>query len=189
MTVLFDKLNYVDRLKLSGIEEAVARAHAEALDTALHEGVATKADLREAVDELRGEIAVTRSELDGRITELDGRITELDGRIAALDGRINDVSQGMRAMEAGLRGEITALRADMGTLEANLRKEMAAMDAAQQARIARVENNLDVFKTAVDHRFLALEEMIRGSEQRVTIRLGGMLVVGIGVIAVLIQLG
>jgi hypothetical protein len=45
--IVFDKLVYVDRLKSSGIEESQARAHAEALDQALRDTVATKQDVRE----------------------------------------------------------------------------------------------------------------------------------------------
>ena len=52
----FDRLLYIDRLKEAGIEEPVARAHAEALREALLETVATKSDLNEAVQTLRTEI-------------------------------------------------------------------------------------------------------------------------------------
>jgi hypothetical protein len=49
----FDKLAYIDRLKAGGIEEQAARAHAEALDQALREEVATKHDLEIAVRDLK----------------------------------------------------------------------------------------------------------------------------------------
>ena len=51
--ISFDKLAYIDRLKAAGIEEQAARAHAEALDQALREGVATKHDLEIAVRDLK----------------------------------------------------------------------------------------------------------------------------------------
>lgn len=44
-TLLFDKLAYVDRLVKAGIDEAQARALSDALDEALKESVATKADI------------------------------------------------------------------------------------------------------------------------------------------------
>jgi hypothetical protein len=50
--VSFDKLAYIDRLKSAGIDEHAARAHAEALDQALREEVATKHDLEIAVRDL-----------------------------------------------------------------------------------------------------------------------------------------
>jgi len=43
--ILFDKLAFIDRLKRAGIEDNQARAHAEAMDDALRESVATKADI------------------------------------------------------------------------------------------------------------------------------------------------
>jgi hypothetical protein len=43
--ILFDRLVYVDRLRAAGISEEQARAQAGALHAALHESVATKADI------------------------------------------------------------------------------------------------------------------------------------------------
>ena len=43
--ILFDKLVYMDRLKRAGISEDQARAHAEAMDEALRESVATRFDV------------------------------------------------------------------------------------------------------------------------------------------------
>jgi hypothetical protein len=54
--ITFDRLAYVDKLKSGGIDEAAARAHAEALDQALRDTVATKQDLREVQHQI--EVAV-----------------------------------------------------------------------------------------------------------------------------------
>ncbi len=43
--LLFDRLAYVDRLVKAGIDEGQARALSDALDEALKESVATKADI------------------------------------------------------------------------------------------------------------------------------------------------
>jgi len=45
--ILFDKLRYIDRLVNAGIEREQARAHAEAMEDALRESVATKSDIAE----------------------------------------------------------------------------------------------------------------------------------------------
>jgi hypothetical protein len=50
--ILFDKLIFIDRLKRAGISDDHARAHAEAMDEALRESVATKIDLQMAVRDL-----------------------------------------------------------------------------------------------------------------------------------------
>ena len=69
-SITFDKLVYIDRLKSSGVAEPQARAHAEALDQALRDTVATKQDLRDLRDEIRDEI----TRLDGKVTLLDHKI-------------------------------------------------------------------------------------------------------------------
>jgi hypothetical protein len=54
--ILFDRLRFIDRLKRAGIDDNQARAHAEAMDEALHESVATKADLRVEISRLETKI-------------------------------------------------------------------------------------------------------------------------------------
>jgi hypothetical protein len=54
--ILFDKLAYMDRLTRAGINETHARAHAEAMEEALRESVATKSDVRDLENKI--EIAV-----------------------------------------------------------------------------------------------------------------------------------
>jgi hypothetical protein len=48
----FDKLGFIDRLKRAGIKDNQARAHAEAMDEALRESVATKLDIALAVRDM-----------------------------------------------------------------------------------------------------------------------------------------
>ena len=43
--LLFDKLRFIDRLTHAGVAEEQARAHAEAMEEALREAVATKSDI------------------------------------------------------------------------------------------------------------------------------------------------
>lgn len=57
-TLLFDRLRYLDKLRQSGISEDHARAHAEALDEALRDTVATKRDLLEAIHGLRHDLTI-----------------------------------------------------------------------------------------------------------------------------------
>jgi hypothetical protein len=48
----FDKLVYIDRLKSAGVDEPHARAHAEALDQALRDTVATRQDIQDVRNEI-----------------------------------------------------------------------------------------------------------------------------------------
>jgi hypothetical protein len=50
--ILFDKLAFIDRLKSAGIDDLQARAHAEAMEEALRESVATKRDIGEVKHEI-----------------------------------------------------------------------------------------------------------------------------------------
>ena len=79
--ITFDKLLYVDRLKSGGIEERHARAHAEALDQALRDTVATKLDLATGKQELRDEIRSFRDEWRNDNRDLRGEIIRLDNKI------------------------------------------------------------------------------------------------------------
>ena len=54
----FDKLVYIDRLKSGGIDEAQARTHAEALDQALRDTVATRQDLHEEASRLQHQVEI-----------------------------------------------------------------------------------------------------------------------------------
>ena len=46
-SITFDKLTYIETLKSAGIADEHARAHTHALDDALRDSVATKADVKE----------------------------------------------------------------------------------------------------------------------------------------------
>jgi hypothetical protein len=70
--LLFDKLAYKDKLTASGVPEAAARAHADALDEALRESVATKND-----------VAILRSDLMTEFAKLKLDLTIRMGVIAA----------------------------------------------------------------------------------------------------------
>ena len=61
--VLFDKLEYVRALQSGGVEPRAAEAHADALDKALRETVATKSDISALATELRAEIRQSALEL------------------------------------------------------------------------------------------------------------------------------
>lgn len=59
----FDRLAYVDRLRNGGIEEGQARVHAEALDAALWDSVATRSD----IDDLQRQIREVETRLEAKI--------------------------------------------------------------------------------------------------------------------------
>ncbi len=58
--IVFDKLSFVDRLKSGGIDEDQARVHAEALDIAMRETVATKTDIEKLAIRIDGELRLIK---------------------------------------------------------------------------------------------------------------------------------
>ena len=59
MSTTFDILAYLETLKAGGVPEDQARVHAHALDTALHEAVASKAD----VENVRLEVERSKNDI------------------------------------------------------------------------------------------------------------------------------
>jgi hypothetical protein len=72
--ILFDKLTYIDRLKRAGIDEGQARAHAEAMDEALRESVATKSDIAAVRADIKSEIAAVRTDVAAVRTDLEHKL-------------------------------------------------------------------------------------------------------------------
>ena len=99
----FDTLKATKLLKASGFEETQAEAVVATVRDAIAENVATKADVTEASNELKLEIAGVRAEIAGVRTELKEDIAnvraELKEDIADLRNEISD-----------LRNEISGLR-------------------------------------------------------------------------------
>ncbi len=105
MNMPFDRLAYIDRLKEAGIEEPVARAHAQALREALEEGVATKADLEALEVRLGTRITDLKTELKSDIAELRAEMGEFQSGIRAdiqrLDAKIDIVARDLVIKGAG----------------------------------------------------------------------------------------
>lgn len=105
-TVTFDKLIYLDRLKSVGVPEEVARAHADGLDQALRESVATRADL----DRLEAGLKTELDRLEtGLKADLDRREGRLDARIDAVERKVETLSAKVDGMESKLDAKIDAL--------------------------------------------------------------------------------
>jgi predicted nuclease with TOPRIM domain len=83
----FDRLLYIDRLKDAGIDEPVARAHAEALREALLETVATKADLKDTATSLK-------ADLKDAVTSLKADLKEVE---TSLRAELKDTATSLRA--------------------------------------------------------------------------------------------
>jgi predicted nucleic acid-binding Zn-ribbon protein len=87
--IIFDRTRYTDKLRDNGVDEKTARAHSDALDGALRDAVATKADLQDVRLALEADIAGLKQELKSDISELKSDMVELRQEVQALEGRID----------------------------------------------------------------------------------------------------
>jgi peptidoglycan hydrolase CwlO-like protein len=98
--ILFDRVRYTDKLRESGIDEKTARAHAEALDGVLRDGVVTQSIFKEqmalmatqgSVLALKADVDTLKSNVDKRFAEVDKRFDQVDARMDRLDAKIDAV--------------------------------------------------------------------------------------------------
>jgi len=91
MSITFDTLEYVNKLKDADVPEKQAQAQAQALrgvlDTALADhasSLATKGDLHSEINFVRNEIALVRRDMDVRFAKVDGELTLLQWMLGFL---------------------------------------------------------------------------------------------------------
>ncbi len=124
----FDRLTYIDTLKEAGIDEGSARAHANALDAAMRDGLATKQDMQ-TIDKAFVSVERRFMSIDQRFTSIDQRFETIDAKMDVLDAKINALDQKFETKFDVLdhkidRVEMT-LRAEIKTSEATVRAEIA----------------------------------------------------------------
>jgi hypothetical protein len=87
--LLFDRLSYVDRLKAAGIGEAQARAHADGLEQAFREEVATKSDIAALSAKMDARFAQADAKVDTKFAEIDARFDRMDAKFEAKFDRMD----------------------------------------------------------------------------------------------------
>jgi len=91
-----------------------------------------------------------------------------------------------------LKGVETALRGDMEKMETSLRGDMEKMETSLRAEVKRVETSLEKMETSLRGEIETLATSVRTDmrdlEHRMTIRLGGLMVLGMGVLLTLQRL-
>jgi hypothetical protein len=82
--ILFDKLAFIDRLKRADFTEPQARAIGEALDEALRESVATKADMTALRTELRTDMTALRTDMTALEHKIELAVRDMTIRTGAM---------------------------------------------------------------------------------------------------------
>ena len=90
--------------------------------------------------------------------------------------------------EVATRADIGDVRAEIRALDARMDKRFAEMGVSIDRRFAEMEASIDRRFAAVDLRFAKIEADLVALEHRMTIKLGGMMIVAVGAVAALVKL-
>lgn len=94
-----DRLRLHDRLgEVLGVEEAGLLM--ELLPPTGEDDVATKADVRQAVTEIRTEMDGRFAQMEGRFATIDQRFAQMEGRFATIDQRFAEVDGRLAVLDA-----------------------------------------------------------------------------------------
>ena len=147
---VIDTLRYANRLKAAGVESGQAEAMSRAINDELTEGVATKADLDDAVVELKGEITKVDAKLDAVDAKWGGKFDAMDvkwgGKFDAMDVKWEGKFD---AMDVKWEGKFDAM-------DAKWEGKFDAMDAKWDGRFDAVDGrfeSMDVKFEALNDRF------------------------------------
>jgi hypothetical protein len=113
--ILFDRLAYIDHLKRGGLDDNQARAHAEAMDDALRESVATTAQLQAETTRLEHKIEseVTRLEhkIESEAARLERKIESESARLeTTIHLAVRDMTIRMGAMAVALFAALASIK-------------------------------------------------------------------------------
>jgi hypothetical protein len=109
MTIQFDTLRYVEKLRSAGMSEAHAKASAEALSTALEQSTSTTLATKEDISELKGMINELRLSTKEEINGVKNDVSTLRSDLTA-------VKSEMRAEFVHVRSDLKVMQWMTGTI-------------------------------------------------------------------------
>ena len=157
---VFDTLAFAKKLKDAGYTETQAEALVEAQGSVFREmldsTLTTKDDLRQMRNEIVGQI---REDMDARFQRVDERFMGIDGRFAESDARFNDIDAHFRDIDVHFR-----------EIDAHFRRI--------DARFGDVDSRFQ----GVETRLVSLEHRVDQLGLQLTVRIGGMIMISLGVV-------
>ena len=183
--VTFDTHAFVKRLTRAGMPEDQAEILSNG-QADLYERLVTKEHFEFT---LTHELEKLRVELKNDIDKVQANLEQVK---AELKSDIDKVQANLETVRAELKHDIETLRAelksDIDKVQANL--EQVKAELKRDIEIVRAELKLDIEKLRADleHKFNQQEAAIREMEQKLTIKLGSIVVIGITVLSVLDKL-
>ena len=158
--IAFDTLKYSKRLKDAGVPDKQAEAEVEALAEALEVNLK---DLP-TKDDLTRETGLLRRDLKELETSLKRDMKELE----------------------------SSLKRDIKELESSLKRDIKELEGSQKRDLKELETSLKHDLTESESRLKHENELMRlemrDIERRMTIKLGGLMVVAVGAVATLVKL-
>jgi hypothetical protein len=152
--LIFDRTRYTDTLRKAGIVEDTARAHSDALNDALHEAVATKADLNVLQAENKAEFLAVRSEITSVRTEMKSEFAAVRSEMKAEFAAVRSEA---KSEFADVRSEFAAMRTDMALLRADMNKQFGDSHAVLIKQIGDNQtSNLKWFTALIIPLYVAL---------------------------------
>jgi hypothetical protein len=190
MAASFDTLSFAKRLTEAGEKPAVAEAHAMALIEFVMETVATKADIRgvrEEIQDLRDEVGDVRGELKEFRNEVGREFGAVREEAKAFR---EEVRREFAAFRAEVVQEFAAFRAEVGQEFVSFRtavgQEFASLRKEFEERFA-TKDDLLVTKQELRHEIGLLRKDVDAMGLKLTVRMGGMLVLAVGAVATLVR--
>ena len=174
MAVTFDTLKAATRLReQADFSEKQATALVETFADGIVDNLATREDLKNTEHVLRSDLESTEQ--------------ALRSDLEALRGDLEKTEQGLRAdlekTEQGLRADLEkseqALRADLEKSEQALRADLEKSERALRSDLQKTEQGL---RADLDRNTASLRNEMHKLENRMTLRLGGVIAAGIGII-------
>jgi len=174
--IAFDTLSAATRLRQeAGFSEDQARVLVDTFAQCVDESLATKRHVKATEEVLRREMQQLEASLRGDLASLRGDLASLRGDLeqteASLRAEITGVRGDLEQTEASLRAEITGVRGDLEQTEAALRGDMEQMEKSLRKDMQRMEESLRSDMRALEH--------------RMTIKLGGIVSLALGILVAL----
>ena len=184
MSVSFDTLSFAKRLTEAGEKPAVAEAHAMALKEFVMDTIATKADIQALGRSIGDEIQDVRDEISDVRVEVRGEFAKVRSEIADVRSEITEVRTEMRDGFAKVRDEFVSVRTEMRGEFGSVRSEMRDEFVKVRSEISGLTERFAT-KDELRHEVGLLRKDIDAMGLKLTVRMGGMLAVAVGVVATL----
>jgi len=162
MVFAFDTLSYARRLQEAGVSTQEAEAHADAARAYIMSDLVTKADLEMVHSQFAG--------MHNQFATVRGQFDQVQKQFGLVQGQFDRVQSQFDLVQR----QFDRVHAEIASLRQEWREDLTATKRDLQGSMESMRRELTA--------------LIAGSELRVTVHLGAIMTLGIGVLAALIKL-